>query len=233
MMLINNIDISKFNAKLLSRSIAPANFSISNEWIKKMINPSINYEFYYKYKELEIELDIICSNANELEIIKSNLVKQLAISTIKFKDIDYYYKGFISGDIKCSYIMKGNEIISFSMLVVAEKAEVVETMSRITSKTINVVGNLETPAIIEITPSIDIIDIVLTGLSKNSIKIENLTASKKIILNGEDCKVTELGLNKFGDTNLWSFPSLKPGENTITSSRNNVDITIKYKPRFI
>lgn len=233
MMLINNIDISKFNAKLLSRNIAPANFSISNEWIKKMINPSINDEFYYKYKELEIELDIICSNANELEIIKSDLVKQLAISTIKFKDIDYYYKGFISGDIKCSYIMKGNEIISFSMFVVAEKAEVTETMNRIQSKTINVSGNLETTAIVEITPSIALIDIVLTGLGKNSIKINNLTAGKKIILNGEDCTVTELGTNKFGDTNLWSFPSLKQGTNTITSSRNNVDITIKYKPRFI
>ena len=73
-------------------------------------------------KRLELELDIICSNANELEIIKSNLVKQLAISTIKFKDIDYYYKGFISSDIKSSYIMQGNEIIKFSMLVIAEKS---------------------------------------------------------------------------------------------------------------
>lgn len=32
---------------------------------------------------------------------------------------------------------------------------------------------------------------------------------------------------------MWGFPRLKPGANTITVSKNNVDITIKYKPRFI
>ena len=111
--------------------------------------------------------------------------------------------------------------------------EKAETINRITSKTINVAGNQVTPAIVEITPSIALVDLTLIGLDEDPIKIKNLVASKKIIINGEDGLVTVDGINKYGDTEMWQFPSLKPGANTITVDKNSVDITIKYKPRFI
>ena len=54
MMLINQIDISDFNSKLLSRNITTANFKITNEWMNKVNNPMINKEFDYKYKEIRV-----------------------------------------------------------------------------------------------------------------------------------------------------------------------------------
>jgi phage-related protein len=231
--LINGINISNFKAKLMDRNIKSAEFEIENEWIINSLNPLIQDKFGYKYKTLTFTLDILCSDANELEIMKSNLTKQLAISTIKFDDIEYYYRGFMSGTPSTKYIMRGNETLEVNMLVVAEKEQISESMNRITTKTINVPGNLETSAIVEITPSVSIIDIVLTGLSDEPITIKTLTGSRKLIIDGEEGKVTVDGINKFGDTDMWEFPRLKPGANTITVSRNNVDISIKYKPRFI
>lgn len=234
-MLINNINISNFKAKLMKRNIVNAKFEIINEWFTDSLNPFVKDKdnLKYKYKTLTFTLDIICSNANELEITKSNLTKQLAISTIKFDDIDFYYRGFVIDDITPSYIMEGNETLDITMLVIAEKTEITEIMNRVTSKTINATGNLETPCIVEIVPSIDTIDIILEGFADDPIVIKNLKANKTVIVDGESQTVTMDGINKYGDTDMWDFPRLAPGNNNLKFSKNNCDIKVKYKPRFI
>ena len=115
------------------------------------------------------------------------------------------------------------------------KQEVKEEIDRFTSKIIdiNVNGNLTTPAIIEIIPTIDLVDITIEGLADDPIIIKNLTADKKVIVDGELQKVTVDGVNKYGDTDMWDFPRLQPGANTIIVNKNNCDIKIKYKPRYI
>lgn len=232
-MLVGNVDISVFKARLMSRSISNAEFEIFNYWGDNNINPIFLKNGNNKFKELTLKLDILCKDFDELEIMKSNLIKQLEISTIKFEDINFYYRGFLSTAPTYSYVMKGNEIAEIKMLVVAEKLEITETMNRITNKTINVQGNLETPAIVEITPTTALADITLEGLADDPIIIKNLTANKTVILDGELQKVTVDGVNKYGDTDMWDFPRLKPGANTIKISKNNCDIKIKYKPRYI
>lgn len=232
-MLVNNIDIKNFKAKLMSRNINSAEVEIFNYWGTNITNPISCKKGVNKFKVLNLTLDILCSNANELETMKSNLIKQFENATIKFDDIDYLYKGFMNEAPSYKYIMKGNEIVDIEMLVIAEKDYVTEAMNRIISKTINVTGNIETPALIEIIPSISLVDLTLTGFDEDPIKIKNLVAGKKIIINGEDGIVTVDGVNKYADTEMWNFPSLKPGANIITVDKSSVDITIKYKPRYI
>ena len=232
-MFIGNVNISVFKTRLMSRNISNSEFEIFNYWGDNNINPIFFKNGNKKFKELTLKLDILCKDSDELEIMKSNLIKQLEISTIKFDDIDLYYSGFLTTAPTYSYVMKGNEIAEIKMLVIAEKLEKTETMNRITSKTINVVGNLETPAIVEITPATTLVDITLEGLADDPIIIENLTANKTVILDGELQKITVDGVNKYGDTDMWDFPRLKPGANTIKVDKNNCDIKIKYKPRYI
>lgn len=122
----------------------------------------------------------------------------------------------------------------FSSIYCIEKsAEVVKEVNRVTSSTILVDGNMSTPATIEIVPIADIIDIQLEGLAYDPIVIKNLKANKTVIIDGELQKVTVDGVNKYGDTDMWEFPRLTPGANSIKVSRNNCNIKIKYKPRFI
>ena len=111
----------------------------------------------------------------------------------------------------------------------------VETLylNRVDKKTFNVGGNYNIPAIIEIVPSVDIIDLTINGLANDPIIIKNLHANKKIIIDGKEETVTEEGINKFKDTDFWEFPFLMPGTNTITLSKNSCNVTIKYEPRYI
>jgi len=231
-MLINEIDISNFKSKLMTRNIVNAQFVIVNEWLANSLTPIIDDKIKHKYKTLTFTLDVICGNANELETMKSNLTKQLAISTIKFDDIDYYYKGFVIGDIVPHYIMEGNETLDITMLVIAEKAEVVETMNHVASKTINIAGNSPSPAIVTITAQVDTISVTLAGLG-DTITINNLKANIPVIIDGEACTVMSNGANKFGDTDMWEFPTLQPGVNSIGISTANCVINISYKPKFI
>lgn len=231
-MLINNKNISEFNAKLLSRSISNADFSITNEWLNNSINPLISKNYHYKYKKLKFSLDIKCNSASELEIMKSNLFKELAISTVKFSDIDYYYNGFVKSISEPGFITEVFETISFEMLVIAEGKEIIKNMKLgDTTCTFNADGNQFTPAIVEITPNVSLIDLTLEGLSEDPIILKNLKGEETIYIgNG---KVIAGGKSKMNDVEMWEFPKLKPGQNIIKINKANCTINIKYKPRYV
>ena len=112
-------------------------------------------------------------------------------------------------------------------------SEIIENLNRVNTKTINVLGTYKTNAIVEITPSIDLVDLRLDGLANDPIIIKNLKQGKKIIIDGKEGTVLEEGINKFKDTDLWEFPFLVPGTNTITLSKNSCDVVIKYEPRYL
>lgn len=233
-MLINNKNISEFNAKLLSRSISNADFNITNEWLNNSINPLISKNYHYKYKKLKFSLDIKCNSASELEAMKSNLFKELAISTIKFSDINYYYNGFVTSISEPSFITEVFETIIFEMLVIAEGKEIIKNMKLgDTTCTFNVDGNQVTPAIVEIIPNVSLIDLTLEGLSEDPIILKNLKMNEVFILDGVKGKVTCNGANRLNDTDFWEFPKLKPGQNTMKINKANCTINVKYKPRYV
>lgn len=106
------------------------------------------------------------------------------------------------------------------------------------AKSITVInpGTLLTPAIIEITPVINLASLTITGLARDRytgvdkpIVISNLINGSKIIINGETGIVTQGGVNKFSEVSLWDLPALKPGENTVTVDKD-VQMAIRLKP---
>ncbi|MGU8157588.1 phage distal tail protein, partial [Clostridium perfringens] len=106
--------------------------------------------------------------------------------------------------------------------------------NRVNTKTINVLGTYKTEAIVEITPSIDLIDLTINGLANDPIIIRNLKQGKKIIIDGKEGTILEEGVNKFKDTeDFWEFPFLMPGNNEIILSKNSCDVTIRYEPRYL
>lgn len=237
-MLINNIDIKNFGVELLEKKIGTSEIIITHEWVKGAYSPLIlNKE--NKYTPIQCIFVIKGYTRQDLEEKLSHFTKQIEVCTLKFDDIEFYYNAFIQSK-QNDYIGKDVtddmevQVIDVSFLSGHKyKTEMVEVLDHLPSKTINVPGNLDTPAILEITPPIDIIDMVISGLSDSPITVKNLKAGKKVTLNGEDGTVLEDGVNKFTDTDMWEFPRLRPGSNTITLSKNNCDVTIKYKPRWI
>jgi len=230
---MNTIDIKNFNAKQLKVDIQTSQLSNESEWINKTLSP-IFLENKIKFKDIKVELifkgdsrDIILKNISNL---MSKLTKEV---DLKLDGYSNRYKCILTGNETVKTVSKNAYKKNLEFIGYEYGNEIIETMNRITTKTINVSSNTETPAIVEVTPSIDIIDLTINGIADDPITIKNLKGSKKVLIDGEECKVTVDGVNKFGDTDMWEFPRLKPGANTITVSRNIIDINIKYKPRFI
>ncbi|MCS4570161.1 hypothetical protein FZ989_05400 [Clostridium perfringens] len=129
--------------------------------------------------------------------------------------------------------MPGNEILKVKLLGYCFGNEIIVKIKKEDSKNIKVRGNLKTPAIVEIVPSVDIIDLTINGLANDPIIIKNLHANKKIIINGKEGTVLEEGKNKFEDTDFWEFPFLNTGMNKISLSKNSCDVVVKYEPRYL
>lgn len=154
--------------------------------------------------------------------------------------------GFFYFGIASVTTIKDNDFISnFEINVTADPfkyKDYVSVSANVTaSKTITVEGNYPTPCIIEITPQVNVISsLTISGIARNKIAgeledilIKNLTKGNKIVIDGENGTVIEGSSNKFADTDFWAFPSLLPGDNKITFSNTQSNITIKYKPRYI
>ncbi|WP_238884533.1 phage tail domain-containing protein [Clostridium sp. YIM B02551] len=236
-MLINNIDINNFGSNLLEKQISTAESNIINEWIDGAFRPIVLNK-NNKYIAVNCKFVVKGDTKQALEEKKSVFLKYLEICTVKFEDIDFYFDCILqskSNEYIGTDVCDNSEVERADVLLVSGykyKPETTELLNRLSSKTLNVPGNIETPAIVEITPSVSLVDLVVTGLG-DSFTIKNLTAGQKVIISGEDGTVLQNGANKFGDYDCWDFPKLQPGANTITLSKNSCDVNIKYKPRWI
>lgn len=232
-MIVNNINlIATYGVIITSKDIQNSEVINFNDWIDNAIDPVRLKEEKFKFSNITVSLLVEGANEDEILTKISNILVNCKSGVLKFSDIDYYYNISLKDSTNKKICEIAYELTFSFQSTYKYKDEVIETINRLTTKVITSNGNLETLAIVEITPSITIIDLVL-NINSEAITIKTLTAGKKIIIDGEKGSVTELGINKFKDVDLWKFPRLSPGENTITTSRSTCDISIKYKPRFI
>lgn len=233
-MLVNEINvITKYDLILTKKEIQNGEILNYDDWLDNSIDPIQLQEQKIKYAIIKVDLFVDGADEDEVLIKISNIIQDCKEGSLKFNDSSYYY--FIS------LTNSSNDKIIFNTYTLhlefktsyKYKDYVTETMNLTTAKTITVQGNTETPAIVEITPTIDLIDLVLNGFGEDGITINNLTANKKVVIDGEAGLITVDGVNKYGDADMWDFPILQPSTNTITCSRSTANITIKYKPRWI
>ena len=235
-MFINGIDIGNYEVEIMSKSIESPTFSTSKQWNKRAITPVIISK-QFTYGTFNLTVLVYGSTEDLLIINKSNLINDISDSLIQ--DGKFYFRVTLTSIKENEPFLnevneKYCEMVTFKLDINEKyKDGITETLNDVLEKTINVIGNKETPAIVEITPTTALADITLEGLADDPIRIENLTANKTVILDGELQKVTVDGVNKYGDTDMWDFPRLKPGSNTIKVDKSNCDIKIKYKPRYI
>lgn len=231
-LLIDDVDSQTYGFRYLRKEMRLPTFdTYGQEWLRNSYKPLIG-DKQARYTPLTCYF-LYQGTQNEFETMKSVFIEKLKECTLRFSDIEFYYDTLYDSEAEIGRVTSTVTEIGLNLYICSKyKTEVTETANRISNKTINVAGNLNTPAIVEITPSINIIDIVVAGLGE-SFTVKNLIAGQKVIINGEDCTVLQNGVNKFEDFDGWEFPKLVPGANTITFSQVNCDINIKYKPRYL
>ncbi|UZW13190.1 phage tail family protein [Clostridium pasteurianum] len=233
LMLANKVNISNLGAELLDLDIQNSILDTEKDWIKKSYSPII-LDQQFNYKKITTKIYIKGTSREDVLNKASNLKKLLKKATLEFDDMAFLYDSTLDNDSIERFGTKNKlTMICIFSAGYAYKSEVTETLNHVSSKTINVSGNLPTPAVITVTVPIDTISITLTGLGEDTITIKNLKANVPVIINGEDNTVFQSGANKFGDTDMWEFPSLKTGSNSIGLSTANCVVEIKYKPRWI
>lgn len=225
-MLLNNEDISSYGAKLLTKDIQTAEVITYQEWLKNA--PSFIVQGQEeKYKAIACEFAVKGTDDDNILEKISNLVKFAENCTIQFDGSAFLYDATIKN--------KNHKRLNRTLYTLriewqagyAYQAEITEILNQVASKTINVPGNLKTPAVIEITPTLNLATVTVAGMTVN-----NLTANQTVIISTQDFTVLQGAANKYGDT-AGDFPYLQPGQSTITVSNTNCTVNVKYKPRWL
>lgn len=233
-MLINNIDISKYNARVLDVNIQNSSISnLSDLDIKNKLLP-LFLQSKVALNNITVTLLINSLDKRQYYLDKSNLLSNMLDSfDIYFKDRNLKFKCVLVNQADQASLRQIRGRFHLTFIGYNLENEVAQTINRVTSKTIDVTGNIKVPIKLEITPVIDMIDLKITGVSEDPFIVKNLKTNKTIIIDGIEGTVTQDGINKFEDTDMWEFPFLVPGKNNILLSKDTCNITIKYNPRFI
>ena len=231
-MLIGSYDtLQDPDVMLLDRKIETAEIVNVDDWPTSSLDP-IQHRQLTRYKQIYCELFLECADDNIAYAKISEISSEARKATLKFEDTDFYYDAILD-NVDEERITEGSFFLRlYWKAPSAYKPEIAEVASRVPSKTINAPGTLQTLAIVEITPSVNLIDVTITGLGE-PFTIFSLTAGQKVIINGEDGTVTENGENKYPDYDSWGFPVLQPGQNEIAISQTSADVTIRFKPRWL
>lgn len=239
-MKINNLEISRFGAELIEKIIYPSDFENKIEYEDNMPLPFVTRD---KFKLGLMELGIVFKSTTEKEMVisQSNFNIEISRAEINFKQDsgeyeDLYYVCVLSTAKPEEAIFidkldnKYTQKISYQLTVTEKKLpEVIKTMEG-TTITFNADGNRDVPAIVEITPTLAIASLKITGLADSVITVKNLVANKTVVF--RDGMVTVDGVNKFNDCDLWEFPRVRPGNNVVTIDKTTAKVAIKYNPRF-
>lgn len=231
-MIINgNINISRYNASVSSKLIQPRTIEINAGNVK---------ENYFLINEQEgmklIEIRILFKDDT-----RDKVYKNISDFMVNFRDeVDIKFNN-LSHNYKCYLLDSSIEETEFEewlylnlRLQGYEYGSLISnTINNLYNYSIENVGNLKAPCIVEITPRIDMIDFVIEGLSEDPIKIRTLRKNNKIVIDGIYGSIKVGEDNKFSDADMWEFPSISAGINHIKLSRSECSVIIKYYPRFM
>lgn len=228
-MLINGIDIKIFDAFQSSVLINPAEITVNSMWENSMLTPL----FYSKgagFKNIEL---IIGFKADDRAGLNENVSKVISL----LKDAIVLKLEGYNNNYKCAIVSSAIETSSRRLAAIKLSLTGYEFGDEVTSAfisdlSVNNNGTADTPATLEISTDIALNVLTVTGLTEKPITVLNVARNSPLVIDGELCTIMQAGTNKFGDTDLWEFPRLKPGNNTISLSQECTAF-LAYKPRFL
>lgn len=238
-MIINGREITYYGAK--EWNVTPSFSSVSNgsQWLAGTAAPLLlNSEIGMK----KFKVSVMLEGKSRSEIWKNAerlIAALLKPAEIQFRNFENFFCMVLMNASYAELSLKKFHKATLDLAGYEYGREVVveNTGTRISTEN---TGNLPTPVILAITPTIGKVSLTITGLVRDRysledkpIKISNLTDGKTIILDGESGIITEDGVNKIGDVDIWGLPTLQPGYNIIQMNQSGMEVEMRYKPRFV
>lgn len=252
-MKINGWDISGAQARQWNVTPGFSDIENESEWqrgspLPFFVNGSIGW------KTIQITFLVYGSDRNEILQNCSSLLSHMMSESVilELDKFGHKFCGFLSkhdftenplGRLKVTSNRLSKLTVDFSCYEYAEQPDgspFAESASGMLETVVTNPGNIWTPCVVEITPKVGAEAFSITGINQNPdtgeslpVVIRNTTKDKVVILDGETGKITEDGVNKSADVDIWSLPVLMPGTNRITLNNTWMDVTVKYRPRFM
>lgn len=251
-MLIDTWDIS--NARAKQWTVTPGHHSVNNEseWVRGSPAPVL-LGSGIGFKKMKVAL-LVYGNGRQaiLDNCGTILSRLMAPARLTLDGFAHKYHGVLEKhsltenplnilDLRKNRCAKlALEFNCCEYAAQQDGSPYAESASGVTRTVITNPGNILTPAVVEITPRIGLAELELTGICRDPgtledlpVKVKNLAAGKKIVLDGETGLMTENGALKAFDIEIWEIPTLRPGQNPVTLSSDRLDITVKYYPRYM
>ncbi len=235
-MKINGNSIAAFNARQLTTEYGFHSTDDKSEWPYAATLPYLS-PLKIGFKPLKAVL--VVKGANR-ETIRKNCSDILSVlvepATLKLDGRDHLYKGTLKKYSVDERAMHRYHLLTleFDGYEYADQDPVTGT----SSVTIVNSGNLISPCRVEITPTVGVASITLTGLCRDSfsgedmpVTLVNLQTGKTVVLDGVTGEISQDG--KIKEVNMWRLPSLLPGSNVITCSSEYMQITVKTTALFM
>lgn len=229
-MQINEIDIRKYNAVQLTVDMQPPQMNTEWEWVNGAPCPLI---YPTKSSVGRITVTILFRGKERYQILRaiSSLIAECEQKvTLKLDGYRGYFVGALQTEETTKTRVKNRYILSMSFDGYMTDNEIEKTYEHKSVAEFEAEGTHDAPCVVEITPSQDIASFEI-GWGSDKIKINNLKSGVPVIIDGVKGLITENGANKFSETDLWTFPTVRcKGANKITFSSDKCVVKIRYAP---
>ncbi len=224
-----NIDLRKKykNVTWLSQTVKPRNVVTYVEWLAESFLPAKSKPNRYTDFEICIEMLVKGKSKEECELTMSSIMSDFDSGELQLDNMNFTYDfDFKSEDRELvkrwlySYKINLNAYSKKGIL------RTVEFTGK--EKTILMEGTAKSPAIVTITPDIALVNLTVTGITDEAITIKDIARNAKVVIDGQNCTITENGQNILDKTDLWEFPRLMPGKNIIILD-NSCSVKVDYR----
>lgn len=230
-MIINDVNlVNVYGVTIISREIQNSNVINYVDWLESALLPNRIKNEKFTYSECKVVL--LVEGDSEISVLSkiSNIVNLCKNGVVKFTDLDLHFNFQLLNSSNKKIYSDAYELTLNMQINYKYKSEMVKSYNEASFSVINS-GNLTTPCRLELTPTVNSIDVTITGFSDSPIIIKNLVKGKTITF--DEGTVTQDGSNKFSDIIMWEFPRLIPGSNSITLSRDTIATKVIYKEMII
>lgn len=233
-MIFNGINqVQKYGVVVLDKGLGTTDIENYFEWNENSLESIKLKDTKFTYNNLNPRLLIEGTDETDLDKKISNITTECSSGKLEYQDFGLRFDVELTNtDVKAINAVACELTLTYKVNCKYEN-ETTVIHNNTTQFTINNNGNADVYCRVEITPSVSLIDLVVSGLTDKAFTIKKLEANKTIIID-RNSGITVDGNNKFNDIEgMWEFPTLNKGENHIKLSKSDISIKIIYKIKFI
>ena len=231
-MIVNGTDMTQkygTNIVWLNQEIRSRKIITHMNWLDEAYDPVQCKENSYREFDIYIEL-LIKGNASEFELLRSSLLKDFDSGKIQLDKTDFLYDFCIQSEnpTRLNATKSRYELTLTGYNKLGTRKSVDFTGKE---QIFTVPGTDKTPAVLVLSSNIGLNSLTIEGLTEQEFTITEVQKDSKIVIDGENCTITENSENILGKTDLWEFPQVIPGTQTLKLS-SECTANLSYYPRY-